>query len=442
MKKYCLSSLCALCLFSASELNAQEVMDITLDKAIEIALAENPTIKVAEKDIQLKKIADTEAWQSLLPTLSATGTATQTLKPAVMKFGGGQSFQMGEVDDKATAIVGTLNLPIFAPAVYANMKLTKDDIKLAQEKARSSKLNLVNEVTKAYYSFLLSIAAYNVMDESYNVSNETYKNVSAKYEVGKVSEYDKITAEVQMRNMSSSRTSAEGAVTLAALRLKVLMGVTADVTFKPTELLNDYVGQLSPVSLDAEMGELSNNSSLRQLDYNENLLKRTLSIQKTSFMPTLSFQLSGQYQGQRERHWDYGNWDWIGSSSMSLVLNIPIFTASNFTKLKSTRVKILQLADTRENTVRQLEMSATGFRKNMQTSYAEIESDKEAIAQAQKAVNISSKRYEVGRGTVLDMNQSQLSLTQSMLTYAQAIYDYLTNKADLDMILGKETYIK
>ncbi|MCQ2095813.1 MAG: TolC family protein [Bacteroidaceae bacterium] len=441
MKKYCLSSLCALFLF-ASGLRAQDVMEITLAKAIEIALAENPTIKVAEKDVQLKRIADAEAWQSLLPTLSATGTATQTLKPAVMKFGGGQSFQMGEVDDKASSIVGNLNLPIFAPAVYANMKMTKEDVKLAQEKARNSKLDLVNQVTKAYFSYLLSIAAFNVMDEAYNVSNETYKNVSAKYEVGKVSEYDKITAEVQMRNMSSSRISAEGAVTLAALRLKVLMGVTADITFKPTELLQDYSRQLVPVSLQSEPGELLNNSSLRQLDFSENLLRRTLSIQKTSFMPTLSFQLSGQYQGQRERNWDYANWDWVGSSSMSLVLNIPIFTASNFTKLKSTRLKILQLADTRENTVRQLEMNAAGLRKNMQTSYAEIESDKEAINQAQKAVNISSKRYEVGRGTVLDMNQSQLALTQSMLTYAQAIYDYLSNKADLDMVIGKETYIK
>ena len=40
---------------------AQQI-DITLQKAIDIALAENPTIRVADKDIELKRIADTEAW--------------------------------------------------------------------------------------------------------------------------------------------------------------------------------------------------------------------------------------------------------------------------------------------------------------------------------------------------------------------------------------------
>ena len=47
-------------------------MDLNLKKAIEIALAENPTIKVADKDIQLKEIADKEAWQALLPSVSAS----------------------------------------------------------------------------------------------------------------------------------------------------------------------------------------------------------------------------------------------------------------------------------------------------------------------------------------------------------------------------------
>ena len=43
-------------------------MSLTLEKAIGIALDENPTIRVADRDVELKKIADSEAWQALLPT--------------------------------------------------------------------------------------------------------------------------------------------------------------------------------------------------------------------------------------------------------------------------------------------------------------------------------------------------------------------------------------
>ena len=44
-------------------------MHLTLDKAIELALSDNPTIKIAEQEIQLKEVAKKEAWQNLLPTV-------------------------------------------------------------------------------------------------------------------------------------------------------------------------------------------------------------------------------------------------------------------------------------------------------------------------------------------------------------------------------------
>ena len=75
-------------------------LELTLDKAIEIALSENPTIKVADKDVELKNIADKEAWQSLLPEVAINGGMTHTLLAAEMKLNG-NSFKMGK-DGTAT----------------------------------------------------------------------------------------------------------------------------------------------------------------------------------------------------------------------------------------------------------------------------------------------------------------------------------------------------
>ena len=64
-------------LLSVGYVQAQEAKDIvllTLDKALEIALSDNPTIKVAEEEIALKKVANKETWQSLLPEASIGGT--------------------------------------------------------------------------------------------------------------------------------------------------------------------------------------------------------------------------------------------------------------------------------------------------------------------------------------------------------------------------------
>lgn len=416
-------------------------MSLTLEKAIGIALDENPTIRVADRDVELKKIADSEAWQALLPTLDATLSFSHSIKVAEMKIGGNK-IKFGQDGSSTATGALALNLPVFAPAVYQNMKLTKEDVLLAQEKARSSRLDLVNQVTKAYYSALLAQDSYAVMQKSYNTSKENFDVVNSKYKVGSVSEYDKISAEVQMRSMNSSLVSAQTGLNLAMLQLKVLMGVTADVAFVIDDSLKRYESGLAlPQSEDAGY-ELERNSSLLQLDYNMKLLERTRKLLKTNFLPTVGIQLTGQYQSVSNPDWNVFGYSYSPSASIAFAVNIPIFHADNWTKLKSNRVRIAQLEDTRLDTERKLSMAVESYKQNMASTIAQVESNSEAVKQAGKAVQISGKRYEVGRGTILELNQSETALTQAELTYVQSIYDYLTNKADLDYTLGRETYLK
>ena len=412
-------------------------MNLNLKKAIEIALAENPTIRVADKDIQLKEIADKEAWQALLPSVSASLSLSHSIQVAAIKTAMGE-FKMG-ADGSTTATGGlTMTLPIYAPAVYQNMKMTKEDILLAQEKARSSRLDLINQVTKAYYAALLSKDSRDVIQRSYNVAKQNYEVVDKKFQVGKVSEYDKITAEVQMRSMGSSVTSAETGLNLALLRLKVIMGIKTDIDINITDSLKAYEKDLTLAKAEVNESELSNNTSVRQLDMSQNMLERSTKLLRTNFLPTVAMQLQGSYTSYSNDNWNVFKYKYSPASSLALSVTIPIFQASNWTKLKSNKIQIDQLADTRTNTMRQLSMAAQSYRKNMLTTITKLESDREAVRQADKAVTISAKRYDVGRGTILELNQSETALTQAELTYHQSIYDYLTNKADLDYTLGRE----
>ena len=414
-----------------------QTVDLNLQKAIEIALAENPIIKIADKDIRLKEIADKEAWQSLLPTVSSQLALQHSIKVAAIKTPNGE-FKMGK-DGTTTATGGiTLSLPIYAPAVYQNMKLTKDDILLAQEKARSSRLSLINQVTKAYYAALLAKDSRDVIQRSYDVSKENFDVVDKKFQVGKVSEYDKISAEVQMRSMNSSVTSAQTGLELAILQLKVLMGINTDFDIVINDSLKAYENSVTLANTESNTNEIENNSSLRQIDMNMGLLKRTDKILRTNFLPTIGMQISGMYQSYSNDDWNVFGYKYSPSSTLSISVNIPIFTASNWTKLKSSKIKMEQLSDTRVNTVRQLNMAAQSYRKNMLTSISKLESDRQAVMQADKAVSISAKRYDVGKGTILELNQSETALTQAELTYHQSIFDFLTNKADLDYTLGRE----
>ena len=439
-KKMLLTAM-ALCAFgfakAQTEQTTQNTLTLTLDKALEIALDENPTIKVAAEEIALKKVASKEAWQSLLPEASLNGSLDHTIKAAEMKLND-MSFKMGQ-DSTNTANAGlSINLPLFAPAVYRAMSMTKTDIELEVETSRASELDLINQVTKAYYQLMLAQDSYEVLQGSYKLAEDNFNVVNAKYQQGAVSEFDKISAEVQMRSIKPNVISAANAVTLAKLQLKVLMGITADVDIKTDDNLTNYESMLFANQLKEEDMSLENNTTMKQFELNMKLLEKNVKSLKTNFMPTLSMSFSYQYQSLYNPNINFFDYTWSNSSSLMFNLSIPLYRASNFTKVKSARIQMRQLDWNRIDTERKLNMQVVSYRNNMTASSEQVVSNKENVMQAEKAVQIAGKRYEVGKGTVLELNSSQVSLTQAQLTYNQSIYDYLVAKADLDQVLGKQ----
>ena len=375
-----MAALLATIMFAKAQETAP-TMHLTLDKAIELALSENPTIKVAEKEIELKKVSQNEAWQNLLPTASINGTVNYAIKAAEMNLGG-QTFKMGK--DDASTWNGALQvaLPVFAPAIYKSMSLTKADVELAVEKSRASKLDMVNQVTKAFYQLLLAQDSYEVLQENYKLTEENFNIVNAKYIQGSVSEYDKISAEVQKNNAWPTVISGRNAVEIAKLQLKVLMGITADVNIVIDDNLKNYEAAITNGA--APTIDLSNNSTIKQIDMQGTLLKKQRSLLKTNFMPTLSLSGTLQYQSLYNEDWKVMDYKWGNSSSVVLSLSIPLFQASNFTKLKSNKIQQWQLAETRTNTERMLGMQAQSYIDNMTKSAEQLESNKTAVELAKK----------------------------------------------------------
>lgn len=421
----------ALCTLGAT---AQETLRLTLDQAIKIALSDNPTIQVAEQTIELKKISNKETALGLLPEASLSGAYTRTIKKQTMVMNG-MKFQVGIPNQYQGGL--TVSLPIFAPTLYKSMKLTKTDVALAVEQARASKQDLINQVTKAFYQALLAQDSYAVLQKAFAQSEENFRIVNAKYEQGRVSEFDKISAEVQMRNMQPSVISARNGVELSRLQLLVLMNIDPETEIELQGSLNDYEEAVFAGVLTADTNSLKSNSTLAQLDMNVKMLQQSLSINKQSFAPIVALQFNYMYTCMAN-DFKFKNYEWNPYSNLSLSVSIPLFKYSNFSAVKKTNLQISQLMTNRDYTARQLEMQQQSYVNSMAASAEQVSSNKEAIVQAQKGRDIAEKLYEVGRGTVLELNSAEVALTQAKLTYTQAIFDYLSAKADLDKLQGKE----
>ncbi|HOD67920.1 MAG TPA: TolC family protein [Bacteroidaceae bacterium] len=423
----------------AQDAGTDNVLRVSLDDALRIALSDNPTIKIAQQQIEVKKVSNKEAWQALLPTADFGGTVQYTLLAPMISLGDFGKHKMGMDNTSTWSGQFQVSLPLFAPTIYATMNLTKSDLENAMEQSRSSKLDLVNQVTKAYYQVMLAQDGYDALFSSFEQARENFYMVSKLYELGGTSEYDKISAEVQVRSLSPTLIQARNAVAMAKLQLLVLMGVDPETEIEVEGAIKDYEDRIyaEVMELDSYYS-LEDNSNMRQLKLNETMLNQTLRIQKMNFLPTLA--LSGNYSlnSLQNKDWNIGQYEWAKSSSVILSVSIPIFKAGNFTKLRSTKLQISQLSESIDYTERQLGLQVKNYVDNMRASAEQAASNNEAIRQAEKGREIAGKRYETGKGTILELNNSEVALTQAKLTYSQSIYNYLAAKADLDKVLGRE----
>lgn len=427
-----------LCLPTAS-LFAQmqgEVLNLNLEQALDIAVSKNPTIQVAGQEIELKKAQRREAIGGLIPEVSLQGSYSRAIKKQkmAMEFGGeSTTIEVGRDNTYNGGLV--INFPIFAPALYKSINMSKADLELAVEKARASEIDLINEVTKAYYQVLLTQDSYEVLLKSYNQAKANFDVVEAKYKQGSVSEYDKIRAEVQVRNIKPSVVSAKNGVNLAKLQLKVLMGISSEYDVAITDNLSHYEATMYGEILDRSAFDLSNNSDLMQLDLNTKILSENVKLQRTNYLPQLSASFNYTYLSMND-DFRIVHYRWYPSSSIAVNLSIPLFKASSYAKSKQAKVQLQQMAYTRTDIERKVDMQVQSYLDNMSASSEQVMSNKEGILQAQKGRDIAQKRYEVGKGTILELNDSEVALTEASLTYNQSIYDYLIAKAELDKVLG------
>lgn len=423
---------------AAAQTPQGEVVTLTLEQALEIALSENPTIKIADQEIEIKRYAKQGTYASLYPQIDATAQYQRVIEKQTMSmdFGGQtQSIKVGS-DNSFNGGV-TAAMPIVNAQLWTSLKISALDVELAVEKARSSRLDMVEQVAKAYYSALMAKESLSLYKRVYDNAVENNKNVKKKYDVGSVSEYDLITSNVTVQNAIPNVFEAENSVTLTLWQLKALLGIDLQKNIDVAGSLMDYEAAMS-YGYDLAQLNLEDNSTMKQFDIQEQQLQKALKLTKMANVPTLSINAAYLYTALGNDGKFFVRDAWNPYSYAGVQLNIPIFAGN--AKRAATRQARLNLSNIqlqRENTERQLRVAIVQYINNMDTSVKQFHSANATVEQAQRGYDISVKRYEIGSGTLVEVDNSQLALTQAELSRNQSVYNFLTSKVALDKVLGK-----
>ena len=422
---------------SVAQSTDQSALTLTLEQALEIALSENPTIKVADQEIEIKRYAKQESYSSLYPRFDATAQYQRVLAKQTMSMDlGGQTQTIKVGSDNSFNGGLSASMPVVNAQLWESLKVSVADVVLSIEKARSSQIDMIEQVSKAYFSTLLAKESLLVYQRVYDNAVENNKNIKKRYEVGSVSEYDFISSNVSVQNAIPNLIEAQNSVVLALWQLKALLGIDLKKNIDVVGTLMDYEAQMNYAHTIDQL-DLSNNSSLKQLDIQENMLESALKIAKLADVPTLSINAAYLYTALGNDGKFFQAKAWNPYSYAGIQLNIPIFAGNQRRAAKrQAQLNLSNLQLQRENAERQLQVAVVQSLNNMQTNVKKFSASSATVGQAQRGYEIAVKRYEVGRGTLVDIDNSQLQLTQAELGRNSAIYNFLVSKIALDKILG------
>lgn len=446
MKKY----LCLICvgLMSLGVATAQqsgEVLTLSIDEAIELALSDNPTVKVANLEIERYDYVRKQTLASLYPSVDVSGQYSLAIRRQEMaegfSFGGKNTFNLG----------GSVALPLFVPAIYEQLKMTRTQMESAVESARATRIDMVASVRSAYYNVLLAEQSLAVLKEAIKTTEQVVKNTENLYKNGLASEYDYLTAEVQLSNLKPQVLQTENAIGLTKLQLKMYLSIPEGVDIAVVGTLDGF---RDAVLLNEEFSyNIEDNTTVRSLDIQAKMLKHQERLIQSSRMPSIAAFGQVSYMGQervdlsglmgggmtRAAAAEQSKFWWQTPISVGAQISIPIFAGFKKTnQLREVRNQMAQLNMQREYAEQGIRLQIEQAVNTLLTARETMLSNELTVQQAEKAYNISLTRYNAGAGTILELNSSQLSLTQAQLSYSQSIYDYLSAYASYEKTLGKE----
>ena len=462
--------------------STQTATVITLDDALKIALSENASVRVADKEIERVGYAKKGTYASLFPQIDITGSFMRTIKKQVMYMdmdmsdfmGGGSSSGSGsgsegseggstgsgsgstgsetsspmagmpsgggiEVGRWNTYNLGvSASMPLINAQLWKSLKISGQNVELAIEKARSSRLDMVTQVKQSYYAVLLAKEALNVYKDVYDNAVKNFEQTQMRYNAQKASELDYTRAKSTVANAIPNVYNAESSVILALWQLKAVMGVSLDQDIDVAGTLGDYSDTMATDNYSSDALTLDYNTTMRQLAIQADQLAETVKMQKYAYIPSLALTFSYSLNAMTN-DFKFSDYRWTPYSYVGLSLNIPIFSGGKrYNDVRQAQAQASELAIQVDDTERQLKIAIRQYLNTMETKMKSLAAAEDGVETAQKAYDIATQSYNVGRSTITELNDAQLALTQSKLAVSQSIYEYVVAKSSLEQILGHD----
>ena len=409
---------------------------LSLADAVNLALAQNPNLLRARKDLE-----------------AAQGIAVQTRAIALPSFGLAGAYsavQQSDVD-----IVEAPGLTYGTPQNWSTQarlvqnfyqggrmlsalrvaNLTKDQSMLNYQTALA---DTVVAVQLAYYDVLLAVQQITVQEASVELLSRELADTTRRFDAGTVPRFNVLRAEVELANAKPRLISARHSLRTSKNNLANLLGFNIpQATFEDIPLT--LSGRLEAEPYEIELPRavalaLEHRTELDSLRKAQALRQEDIVNAKAGYQPVL--------QG----YFGYDVHNSLLSQDISVVKNgwmAGVQMSWNIFDGRRTQGRVTEATANYDRARVDVDDTSRRIELEVRTTYSKfvearevLDSQKKVQEEAEEALRLARARSEAGTGTQLDVLSAQTALTDARTTQVQALHDYAAARAQLQRALG------
>lgn len=346
---------------------------------------------------------------------------------------GGNTVRLGVGNTSALQFSASQN--IFNRDVLLASQTKADVRQQARQQTENTRIDLVVNVSKAFYDVLATEQQIKVANENIVRLEKSLKDARAQYDAGVVDKTDYKRATIALNNAKASKKNNEEALKAKTEYLKALMNYPQTGVLA---IMYDSASLENETGMDTtQMVEYSRRIEYLQLQTQRRLLEANVKYNKWDFIPSIS--ANGAYNLNYLSN-DFGKLynQSFPNSYAGLTLAFPIFQGGKRKynirlaewQLKRTDLDIISL----KNSVNSEHATAMANYKSSLSNYQAV---KENVLLAQEVYDVINLQYRSGIKTYLEVVNAETDLRTSQINYFNALYQVLSSKIDVQRSLGE-----
>ncbi|RTQ50892.1 TolC family protein [Hymenobacter gummosus] len=403
---------------------------LTLEQCLQFALQNQPAVRQARIDEETNEASIRIGLAGWLPQIALNASAQHyfQLPYSVIPIDGVNTpRQFGLRNQSTVGLAATQAL--YNNDVRLALRSASPSRQLAQQNIVAVRIDVVSDVSKAFYDVLLSQRQLEVLDEDILRLRRSLQDAKARYDAGIVDKIDYKQAQILLNNSLVARKQALEAINAKSAYLKELMGLSAP---QPLTLQYDTLRLMQDAVVDTAVAlEPNNRIEFQQLQTQKALQSAQISYYRYGWLPAVS--AFGNYNAaflSNELSTLYNQR--LPNSLAGLQLSLPIFQGTrrlqNLRRARLIDQRIDQdVLATRNRINTEFEQALSAYKGN----YADYLTGKQNLALSKEVYDVVQLQYREGIKTYLDVIVAQTTLRTAQLNYYQALFQVLTSKVDL-----------